>query len=726
MPVACSFFLVLGLVLAVMIGPQTRPWSWGPAMLALAASMAAALPSFTRRGKIPADASLLAMAMACTAWFAWRAATSPVAELGHADLLLLGAAVAGFVGMRAIAGHPAAERVLVTGLALLLAASVWVGARQVIDPSFSPLFGKRATEDTVTGFAAHYNEAANYFIALSMLAGAAALLGRHTATARLLLGLLALAGLAGVYFTKSRGGILGATTGCAVLVMMSMMIARRRDSRWFAPSLVALPVLAIALVAFWIYGWQQRSGGDTARLLDNDIRFYLLGAAISCIGLHPLTGGGSQSFSWESFQFFDHEVRRIGKARPGHVHNELVQAATDYGLAGAFLLCVLLAALVIGAVLRGAFEKRPPGPDSRDAWRAGGMAALAGMFVQSCFSFVFHTIPGVILLGIGMGMVSWTDARHAGSRAIFPRIIQAGCALACIVILLPAGWKGSRVTATLWSTWLGKNTDASADARIEAVSEAIRIWPQTEFLDRRALILNKQALAAADGPAFTETALRAIEDFRAAAVLHPMEPSFQINQGNLLSMLGKNTEAEECFARGIRLQGGMESAFRGRFSLANHHLRMSMRHFMAKDPASAQASLETAASEIETAVSQMHWIPADIRRPRAIIHEWLGAAREANGDPAGALASYDFASSIPQGRSAHYRAGMLIAKSALEALSRNRTAEALELFTEARRRVSIAGKDLPAGITPERRIQYISYLNRLIATLKKQLPQAEE
>ena len=123
MPVVSALFLVIALVLAVVIGPQTRPWTWGPAMLALGMSTMAALPVFWRRGKFQADAGLLAFAWLVAGWFAWRTQVSPVAELGHTDLLLLCTAVGSFTSVRAIAGHATAERVLFWGSALLLLAS---------------------------------------------------------------------------------------------------------------------------------------------------------------------------------------------------------------------------------------------------------------------------------------------------------------------------------------------------------------------------------------------------------------------------------------------------------------------------------------------------------------------------------------------------------------------------------------------------------------------------
>lgn len=713
-------------MLAVVIGPQMRVWTWGPAMLALGVSVVAALPVFWRRGRWQADLGLLALAALATGWFAWRAWVSPVAEAGQADLLLLCAAVGSFTGIRAINGHAAAERVLYWGIALLLGASVWVVVRQVMDPSFTPVFGARAAENMVSGFFAHYNYAANYLIASSLLLGGAALFGRHAAATRVLWGLLAVAGLAGVYFTKSRGGILGAAAGCGVLAAVALIIAKRRSAKWFAPAVVAVPLVAMGVAAFLIFGWEQRSGGDTAKLLDNDIRLYLLGIALACIGLHPLAGGGSRSFSWECYRFFEPQAQRSGGARPEQVHNELMQAASDYGLVGGGLLIGLMGTLALAAILRIFFENRPRETDARDAWRVGALAALAGVLVQSCFSFVFHLIPGVILLGICLGMLSRAEPGPSGLRTLGTRILLTLAALGCALMLLPAGWKGARATRALWSTWFSKQPETSAEARIDALTEAIRIWPLSEFHQHRAEIHQKLAIAQGVGGGFSESAELAIADYAEAAVLHSREPGFPINRANLLSQLRRDAEAEQAYAIGIRLQGGMEPGFRGHFSLATHLLRKGLRSLEAGNPEAALPSLESAAEEMETAVSMMHWVTGDMHEPRLAIHESLGAAREATGDTAGARASYDFAAGLRLGRRAHYRAGALIGKMAVEAWSQRQPSKALARFIEARRRVGEARNELPAGVTPEQRKEYLAYLDRSIAFLKGAKVQPEE
>ncbi|MGL4401396.1 MAG: O-antigen ligase family protein, partial [Luteolibacter sp.] len=355
MSVISSIFLVISLALAVVFGSQLRAWTWGPALLALGFALLAAVPAIWKSKRSPLNLGLVTLGIITTGWFAARAWISPVAELNQADLLLLASAVGAFLCFRAIEGSPAAERVLIWGIGLLLLANLWVAGVQVFHPDFSPIFPKRIVKFP-TGFYSHYNEGANFVIGASMLLAGAALFGRHSLATRIFFGILVVGGMAEVYFSRSRGGIFGAAAGYAVFAMVALVIAKRRNSKWFAPSIVALPLIALGVAAFLYLSWQDamvtRAGTDqVTKLLDNQIRFHLAGIAVSCIGIHPWSGGGSRSYSWECYQFWDTKVQGGGGARPDLIHNELLQAATDYGIIGAGLLLTLLAALAINAML---------------------------------------------------------------------------------------------------------------------------------------------------------------------------------------------------------------------------------------------------------------------------------------------------------------------------------------------------------------------------------------
>lgn len=722
MPAVSSFFLIVALILAVVIGPQTRSWSWGPAMLALGVSVSAALPVFWKKGRLSTDFGLIAFGALVAAWFAWRTWMSPVAELGQADLLLLAGVGGTVVSIRAIEGKELAERILIWGIALLLLANLLVIGKQLMDPRFSPVF-RDGDVKWPTGFYAHYNEAANYLIASSFLVGAAALTKRCGLGTRLLWGLISFAGIAAVYFTHSRGGILGAAVGSAILAGGALVIAKRNGSRWFSLGLIGIPLIGFLLGGFLLTGWQtsqelRHAHSGIEGVLDNTCRLYFLGIAMSCLGLHPMAGGGSRSFSWESFRFTDNTLQGDTITHiPEQVHNELVQTATDYGAIGAGLLICLLATLIVLALIRILFAETSDDSRAAEGWRIGGLAAFAGMFIQSCFSFVFHLFPGVLLLGICLGQMSRPTCNGgANPRALGSKILLSVTALACALLLLPIGWKATRVTQALWATYFSPVAASTEESRIDAFSEAIRRWPQSPFYQERAAIYQTMAASATGADSITY-AEQAIHDYEAAERLHPYEPGLVVNRANTLSQLHRDSEAEEAYDRAIRLQGGMEPAFRAHFSLANHLLRKGLRQFSADEPDLTLATLEISAQQIDQAVKEMHWTIQDMLEPLGSIHESLGAAREANGDNKGAMQAYDFATTLRSGSRAHYRAGILFGKIAAAAWSDRRPAEALANFLEAKKRIGLA-QELPQDITPSQRAEYLAYLERTITFLE--------
>lgn len=723
MPAVSAVFLVIALVLAVTVGPQTRPWTWGPGLLSLGLAVAAALPACWRKVRFSADFGLLAFGTLVAGWFAWRAFNSPVAEFGQADLLLLAAVVGMFVSLRAIEGHEPAEKILIWGIALLLLANVLVMGKQMIDPAFTPVFRSRSTL-SATGFLAHYSESANYLIASSLLVGAAALFGKHSLPTRIAWLLVAAAGLAFIGLSPSRGGILGAAVGGGVLALGSLMIGKRRQARWFPYALVAIPVVGLALGAFLLMGWQnaqqfRNTGVAVEAVFDNNSRLYFLGIALSCIGLHPLAGGGSRSFGWECLQFGNGKAQGdIITHKPELVHNELVQSATDYGLIGAGLLIILLSSLVVIAVARILFSDSERTSNTADAWRLGGLAALAGMFTQSCFSFVFHLLPGILLLGICLGMIS----RSSGKEMRSPLLIGSKTLLSlattcCALVLIPFGWKGAQTTKILWPAYFSKIPLDSAESRIEAFTEALRIWPQASLFQELAFSYQESAVGT-EGKDFELAAQHAIDNYEKAEQLHPYDPNPVVNRAGLLSLLKKDAEAEDAYNRAIRLQGGMEPCFRAHFSFAKHLMSKSLRVFDSSDPAAALTTMEHSTREMEDALKQMHWETPDMNGPRVFIHENLGVAREANGDYKGAMAAYDFASSLVNGRRVHYRAGLLNGKMADAAWRARNPGVALAYFQEAKKRILEAREFLPTDATPSQRAEYLGYLDKSISYLQ--------
>ena len=716
------FLFFVSFVLAVVIGPQMKSWTWGPSLVVLALSLLAGIPAIAKRKDFRVQPGMLGIGIAIAVWFAWRASISPVQELAMADLMLLCAAAGSFIAVQNAANSKLNEGIFVWGIALLLLASIAMIAKQVSDPAFNPIFPSRTT-GLPAGFYRHYNEGANFLVGMSLLLGGAALFGKQGRVSRILWGLIAIAGLAAVYWTRSRGGILAAGVGAGTFAGLALVLGKRSKAIWFGPAVIIGPLLLIGLGYFVYRGWadaqELRFSSDVETVVDNPIRLYLIGIAVSCIGSHPLAGGGSRSFSWECNQFWDSQMYGFANARPEQVHNELLQAATDYGVIGAGLLLGFIATILISAVIRSLFGKPSNGPVSLDAVQLGGFAAFCGMFVQSSFSFVFHLLPGAMLLGICLARTSRGETPVGFAKTRLSKTVAILASLAIAGFLLPAAAKSTLVLKTLWPTQFSDPDDAPDTLKIKALAEAARISPQAAFYKERAMMLQTIVVDGESKENYKPLIDEALTAYAEAAKLHPYDSLISINRANLLSIRQRDDEAEQEFRRSVKLQGGMESNFRSHFYFAHHLLRKAVRELRDGDSDKASSTAAQGAEEVEMIAETMGWFMkhGEAMELKIAVYETLGAAREAAGDFEKALECYEIAAAVSPGNSANYRAGVLVGKMAASAWSERRPSEALTRFMEARNLIASTNQ-LPSDVTPERKAKYLTYLDESIEYLK--------
>ncbi|MFU8892742.1 MAG: O-antigen ligase family protein [Luteolibacter sp.] len=704
MAISASAFLVLSLWLAVVVGPQMRTWPWGPALIALAAALGCAAIAAIRAKRPLLDPGTLTLGGGITGWFAWRAWTSPVAELAHADLLLLGAAVGGFLVVRSIAHDRKAESVFLWGMAALLAASLGMIFLQLNDPGFSQF--RSIPSGWASGFYAHYNEGANFLIGAGFLLLGGAIFGRQHKAVRLLWLLIAILSLAAVWFTRSRGAIFGVIVGLAALTALILVIGSKRKAGWFAPAMIAFPVVLLASGFALVFGWEKiqrvRSDGNqgVVQMMDNTSRLRNYSLTYDAIMLSPMVGSGSRSYSWTSFQVWRPKEHGLGGTLPEQTHNEILQAATDYGLLGAGGILTLLAWLTLCGIWHSKFDEEnlKKTSVSADALRLGGMAALAGMLVQSSFSFVFHLMPGAMLLGIALGRL----ASPGSPTAPTPRLGRTGqfavaiLALAIAAAILAPGIAGTRATLALIPVYHPIGPVPDRNERLARFTRAINAWPQSDLHLSRAMIHHGRLL---DGE---NAALEpALSDYLAAARHNPKFPAHFVNAANLHSLAEEAEQAEALYRKAIELQGNMEPAFRAHFHLASHQLRVGSVLLRAGNPAAAVAAMESALANIHELEKKSAWLSQDARDLRNTVHLALATAQEVAGDPQAARDTLDTLLKIPGGNRYQYYRGMLEFRHAMAVWRKRQPATALPMFQNARNHLAAARNHPPQGISRE-------------------------
>jgi O-antigen ligase/tetratricopeptide (TPR) repeat protein len=729
MAILSSILWIAGFVLSVTIAPQLRIWTWGPTMLCFALSTLVALPVIWRERSNRMDFVIVIMGALLVTWLGVRASISPVAELAQADTLLVAMSVATFVSFRAIGSSTSAQRILIAGIALLTAANLYVLFQQISDKTYSPVFANRAA-GLPSGFYGHYSYGGSFLVAVSCILGAATLHSREKLLVRVMFGIVALLAIIGIYYTRSRGAIFGAVGGFVVLALYSLIVGKRDGRWWFAPGIIVLPIILIGAGFLLYQGWASaelaRSGNikdgqlDMTGMLDNAIRFYLIGIAVSCFQLHPLLGGGSRSFSWECYRFWDREAMGQGLFKPEHVHNELLQTAVEYGILGASLLIIFLVCIIVAATFRSVAGKKAISSPYADAWRVGGLAGFAGIFVQSNFEGIFRIPPGAILLALCISAICFRSA--GGQENLVPRPwLRSGMisllGATAILLLSVFGWKGTQATRILWPTYFGGG-DPGYETRIDALSDAIDIWPIFSLIQQRGILYQQAASAESPMESARKFIELAISDYRNAAGLHPFDPTTAIASANLLSTLRQDGQAESEYTRGIKLQGGMEAGFQAHFHLAKHMHRRALAEYDTKNPAASLATFQIAVWHLEEAIATSWRGTADDHKLRVKLHGDYGRALEATGQFKEALAQYDFVTTKPYGGAAHYNAALMLGRLAVTAWSERQAEDALALFLQASHRVNASPQDLLPDITAEEKSEYAAYLLKTINYLK--------
>lgn len=725
-----SIFWVLGFALSIVLAPQLRIWTWGRAMLCFAVAGLAALPIFWKdlfRGT--AGGYTIVPCFLLAVWITIRAFTSPVVELAQSDLLLTAMAVVTFLSFHASAKNARSQKIIIYGIGLILLVSILVIANQVADPMFTPVFPNE-TPRAPAGFFAHYSYGASFLIPTSLLAAAAALHSKENWLARLSFGLLALAAMYAVFLTKSRGGVIGMAGGFALLVFLSILAGKQRNKKWFAPAMISLPFILVAVGVFFLRGLMDvqeiRGGGDAEKLLDNAIRFYMAGIAISCIALHPFLGGGSRSYSWECFRFWDTSAMGFGGAKPEHTHNELLQTVSEYGLLGGVLVVItLILASVLVLVRITSTNKKQISWSNDNFWRIGGLAGLAGLFLQSNFEGIFRLPPGAVLLALCLSACmipvrsnAATDSKKSTRTALAAGLMCPICAVFMILLVI-FGYKGTVVTPKIWNTYfslppLGLETQA------DHLTEAIAVWPLYSLYEKRAwayrALGSKPDLVEPRQP-FLELSL---SDFKSAGILHPYNPEFAINAAILAGTLGREKEAEELFRKGISLQGEMEAAFSGHRFFFLYLYEKGVREYEAGNLVEALVNFKLAVSHTEKIA--IYGINRSSRgreyfRARVRAYEYLAKCYAELGEYEQAAETYDTASKLRDGNTSNYLLSVFYGKLAVEAWSERRGSDALKLFNDARHRMIFA-REFPEGITPEKRLEWIKYFDQSISYLK--------
>jgi O-antigen ligase len=580
-----GLFFSLSLVLAVSLGGQTLDYTWGPALIALAISLATGSVETWRLGKQPKSAWFaFAIIVLASGWLLWRCWGSPVREFGRSDGLLVASALVSCVWAWTIPARSLAIRFVMVTLALLGFVNLGIALVQVGKPEFALQYASRPA-GLPSGLFGHYNHLADFAQVSAVLLAARAIWARDRLFERIIQALGALAAAWCVLLSGSRGGGLSLGAAIAVLFLCMGILAwrdKQRNRGIVTAIAVVMPLLIALLAPMAFTKIQERRGAKNPSILlaaDDHFRLTMAGYAIKISTTQSWTGSGSRSFGWKKNAAADPDQDKLWERfNDDFVHNELLQAAVDYGWGGALL--IVGAALVTGlagvAGLAGRDDPDAAEKAALDALVCGGLAAMAGTLFHSNFSFVSHTLPGAMYLGLAFGLVL---PKRAPSGELMspppPRFAPCLLLLPVAIVLGLTAWRATQAYRALWPALFGREAFAGSapSLAVDHVQRAMDLWPGSE-LAGKAGHLCRAAAAQAPLPSEQQEWLTQATDFYATAgKLNPYDPEWPVNRAVLLATLGRADEAEQEFEKAIELQGGTERNFRARFYLASHLYR---------------------------------------------------------------------------------------------------------------------------------------------------------
>jgi tetratricopeptide (TPR) repeat protein len=309
----------------------------------------------------------------------------------------------------------------------------------------------------------------------------------------------------------------------------------------------------------------HRNTGDSGRLEFASI-------AVDLIQERPLWGGGSRAFFFDSFAKWNPKELWIGSGDIQYVHNEYLQAAVDYGLVGLVLLLGVFAIVMFRGVALLTVGSRELQGEAGIA--LGSIAALCAMGVQAFFSFVYHVLPDVILMGCCIGWLvrqPWVlsaprQAQPLSRLALWWRGL-CGSGIAVVVVIFAA-----RDAAAWWSLYPRFDYAKAENLEYEKrYRKAVHLRQDFRLMSAYAVVLTNLARdeksTLEELNAYLQLAIGWQEETLKRA---PVSYKDIVNMALLYDSVGRLDEAEALFQQVLPALGAREMYYGTRYFYARH------------------------------------------------------------------------------------------------------------------------------------------------------------
>jgi len=372
------------------------------------------------------------------------------------------------------------------------------------------------------------------------------LMSRFKPTMKVLFAYCALAMLAGIGVTLSRGGILA--TGITLLVFCLILLFQRG---YGIPALGTLAVLVALGIAFGLEFGSAQKRFDEAfkRGKQADVRASYWPAAIQIFKEHPLWGGGPGQFDAEFARYRPPAIQ----LRPVYVHNDYLNTLCDWGITGMAIIAAACGFLFYGAMktwpaLRQVdLEAGESQKSDKLAFFTGACMGLLAILLHSVVDFNMHIPANAVIAIVFMALIS-AHLRFATERFwINPR--RWGKILLTVLMAAAMAWLGAqglrRGREAFWQ-WRAADETASPTARVAALEKAYAAEP-ANFQNSYDLGEYFRLTSQQGDPGYQDQASQAMQWYAKSMALNPLDAFAPMRYGMCLDWIGETNQSGAYF-----------------------------------------------------------------------------------------------------------------------------------------------------------------------------------
>jgi O-antigen ligase len=377
------------------------------------------------------------------------------------------------------------------------------------------------------------------------------LVGRFKLLTKVFLGYAALAMVAGLGVTVSRGGWVSA--GCALIVLFGVL-ARHRTYR--LPALVLMGLL-IAACGFFIAKTQffkerLKAGVDDSKNLELSVRYEMWRSAALMWRDHVWFGVGPGHYDYR-FRAYRPEGVQL---RPDRAHNEYLNTLADWGVVGATIVAAALGALGVGLFKSWRFVRRSETEfksnlSNRFAFVLGAALGLLALLVHSVVDYNLH-IPANAILAICLMALLSSHLRFATDRYWFTARSRGKLSASVVLVagLAYLGYQEVRLGREyVWLKRAARAADYSAE-QMTMLERAFAIEPRN-FETAYSLGETNRILSLETGE--DAPAKKAIEWYARGIQTNPFDGYNYLRYGMCLDWLERYDESEAYYNKADEL-----------------------------------------------------------------------------------------------------------------------------------------------------------------------------